>query len=535
MSQRSKLRQSRNQWKSKAGQRGEKNRYLRKELTRIKKERDRFKKELKESRAHQRRLETQSQAVAVQHKVDLVFLALQLFLLARIGFRAVCRVLHVLAPALGIPKVPCPQTVINWVSRLSLVRIQAVSMLKGLPLPSAPFCNGLIWMIDITIALGTGKILTVLALDAHHHQFSTAAPGFQDVQCMMVSVADSWTGETIASVLEKVIAVTGRPVAYLKDGGCDLQKAIRLLYERGRASPCIDDISHVVANLLKHWYHDHPLFETFLSACGSVSGKLKQTILACLSPPKVHTKARFMNVHRLIIWADRLLKLSPAGGAANRSMLSKLRACFGKLPLCRSFIKRFRDDAVALLKCQKILKTQGLSHATLAQCEPIIQSIPTARVRHGFFTYLNRQLEIARELNLDDVGLTISSDAIESLFGLAKQHGVGQVKDADRIAIRVPALCGTPTRTEAEHVLKITVAEQRELTDQFISLTKQRREVLAHPNRLEQLNTGQAHTHVELIPGSKNRSKDTQIIEFPVCYQNIGGPHPKCQNRVGYS
>ena len=66
-------------------------------------------------------------------------------------------------------------------------------------------------------------------------------------------------------------------------------------------------------------------------------------------------------------------------------------------------------------------------------------------------------------------------------FGLAKQLGVGQIKDADRIAIRLPALCGTPTRTEAEHVLKITVAEQRELTDQFISLTKQRRERPAHP------------------------------------------------------
>ena len=307
MSQRSKLRQSRSQWKFKAGQRGEKNRYLHKELTRIKKERDRFKKELKETRADLRRLEAQSQVLVVQHKVDLVLLALQLFLVAHIGFRAVCRVLHVLAPALGIPKVPCPQTVINWVTRLSLVRIQAASMLKGRPLPSAPFCNGLIWMIDITIALGTGKILTVLALDAHHHQFSTVAPGFQDVKCMMVSVADSWTGNTIASVLEKVIAVTGRPVAYLKDGGCDLQKAIRLLDERGLASPCIDDISHLIANVLKHWYQDHPLFETFLSACGSVSGKLKQTVLACLSPPKVHTKARFMNVHRLIIWADPVM------------------------------------------------------------------------------------------------------------------------------------------------------------------------------------------------------------------------------------
>ena len=49
-------------------------------------------------------------SVAVGPKVDLVYLALHLFLVARIGFRAVSRVLSLLAEPLGIKKVPCPQT-----------------------------------------------------------------------------------------------------------------------------------------------------------------------------------------------------------------------------------------------------------------------------------------------------------------------------------------------------------------------------------------------------------------------------------------
>jgi hypothetical protein len=184
---------------------------------------------------------------------------------------------------------------------------------------------------------------------------------------MAVSVADSWTGESIAGFLEHLIASAGRPTAYLKDGGTDLQKAIRLLGAQGMASPCIDDVSHIIANLLKWWYQDHPIFETFLSACGRVSGKLKQTVLACLAPPKVQTKARFMNVHRLIRCADRLLRLSSSGGARKGSTLSKLRTCLDRLPSCRAFIKRFRDDAVPLLECQRILKARGLSHSTIAQ------------------------------------------------------------------------------------------------------------------------------------------------------------------------
>src|SRR6266851_3400797 len=111
MSQLSKVRQSRNQWKHKATQRAEHDRYLRKQLSRVKTERDRATKALKEAQAHLRQLETQSRGLAVQHQVDLVFLALQLVLVARIGFRAVSRVLSLLAEALGIKKAPCPQTI----------------------------------------------------------------------------------------------------------------------------------------------------------------------------------------------------------------------------------------------------------------------------------------------------------------------------------------------------------------------------------------------------------------------------------------
>ena len=56
------------------------------------------------------------------------------------------------------------------------------------------------------------------------------------------------------------------------------------------SSPCLDDISHAVAGMLKRVYQAHPSFETFLSACSRVSGKLKHTILVCLAPPTVRTR-----------------------------------------------------------------------------------------------------------------------------------------------------------------------------------------------------------------------------------------------------
>ena len=289
-------------------------------------------------------------------------------------------------------------------------------------------------------------------------------------------------------------------------------------------SLAIDDISHLVAALLKRHYQAHPMFEPFLTACGKVSGNLKQTLLACLAPPQVQTKARFMNVHRLVRWATRVLRLSPAGRAAQGSALAQLRAGLDQLPACKAFIKRFHADALPLLACQKILKTQGLSHATLTQCDPLVAAIPSAAVRGPFAHYLQAQLAIATTLGLAEVGLPISSDPIESLFGLAKQHGTGELKDANRIATRLPALCGIPTRAEAHQVLEISVAHQTQLTGGLTSLTKQRREVLSTPEGLDNLGREQAAPPVELLPGPKNRANQPEISTISTGYKETGGP-----------
>jgi hypothetical protein len=108
---------------------------------------------------------------------------------------------------------------------------------------------------------------------------------------------------------------------------------------------------------------------------------------------------------------------------------------------------------------------------------------------------------------------------------MAKHHGVGQTQDASRLALRLPALCGAPTREEAQEVLRVSVARQRELTAQFTSLTQQRREVFGHPERLETLGLSQGQSYVELIPRAKNRENHETIVNISKGYKNRYGPH----------
>jgi len=154
----------------------------------------------------------------------------------------------------------------------------------------------------------------------------------------------------------------------------------------------------------------------------------------------------------------------------------------------------------------------------------LIDTMPSSALRQEFRAYLDFELETATTLGLDHIGLPISSDAIASLFGVAKQHGVGETPDANRMALRLPAFCGVPTREEAKQVLQVSVETQQELTDQFTSLTKQRREVLGHPERLESLSLEQATSHVELVPSPKNRSNHREIISISNGYEECHGP-----------
>ena len=522
MSTYAKMRKRRDNWRRKTAEVKAELSYKTREYKRIKKERGQYKEALRKAEAKLNELKQRKHPLPVCDKTSLVFLALQLFILARIGFRAISRVLAVLAPQLGLAKTPCTQTIINWVTRLSIARMKddMSPVHAGTPLLS----GGSILMLDASIGLGKGKILTVLALDAKHHLLNPGAPSLQHVRCVAVAVADTWTGETIADLLQKVIAHIGKPVAYLKDGGTDLGKAIRILSEQGSANVSIDDISHFIANLLKHEFQDHSMFDVFIRACGAVSKLFKQTILACLAPPKVSTKARFMNLHRLVKWAALLLKQSPRGRAAKGSLLQKLRDSLDRLPQCRRFINDFLLNAEPLIECQKILKTKGLSQESFDECRPVIATIPNPFIRIRFMDWLNKHLTIAQTLGLSKIGLPICSDSIESLYGVAKHHGTGQLKDANRIALRIPTLCGELTRQDAENVLRISVKEQQQYVRSLPSLTRQRREVLSQSGCLENINTDAGKLNLTLVAGSKSGQKHSDNTYKTLGYANGGDP-----------
>jgi hypothetical protein len=165
-----------------------------------------------------------------------------------------------------------------------------------------------------------------------------------------------------------------------------------------------------------------------------------------------------------------------------------------------------------------------LNQESVDECRPLIERIPNSYIRCGLTHWLEKHVGIAKTLGLHETGMPISSDTIESLFGVAKIHGTGEIKDANRIAPRIPVLCGKITRQDAENVLEISVKEQREWSCSSPSLTKRRRDVFSDSGGLEKIPTDDVNQNIELIVGSKPGQNAPFSNRKSVCYENHSEP-----------
>ena len=161
---------------------------------------------------------------------------------------------------------------------------------------------------------------------------------------------------------------------------------------------------------------------------------------------------------------------------------------------------------------RELLKTKGLCHATLAQGQARSAARPSARGRQDCEASLDSQLATAQTVGLDQMGVPMRAEAIASLCGVAKRHGVGQPQEAARSALRLPAWGGAPTPEEARPVLAISVASHHESTGQWPSLTTQRREGLGQRKDLDSLGQGQGAPPVERFARPKNRAHHPTIV-----------------------
>jgi len=303
----------------------------------------------------------------------------------------------------NLTKIPCANTIQNWVSKVGLYQLENATI---------DFADTEVSIIlDESIRLGQEKLLLVLAVPFAKQ--SEEALSFTDVKVVYMKGSKSWKGEAIADEIQNKLIDEGlKVVNVLSDQGNNLLNATKLLQ-----LDHLPDIGHAIAICLKQTFEKDPDYQVFNKLLASYSSKGVNQDLSYLIPPKLGSKARFMNQSRVIHWAELML--------TNWAKLSKTeKAFFAQLTEHKEIIQTLNTCMAIAQTIGLVLKTEGLSNQTLEKIEQKIKEIDTEKdLVNTFLTkikgYLGQYKQFLAKYPPTSC-VHVSSDIIESLFGKYK-------------------------------------------------------------------------------------------------------------------
>lgn len=492
----SRLQTSRNHWKTKAKER---NYELRKSKQRIKEltqSRNLWRTRYEEinDRCESKRQKTQLSDESIYFLM--VSLSLELNLICNVSFRAIPKVLRLLnhyLPDLGISmslNVPHFSSVINWSLRLGYF----LTLRQLHPMTKKWIC-----IMDHTIQVGCKKAFVVLKVPVECFVAHRALQ-LTDVEVLYLKVQEKWNGNEVFSSLSYLFNITGNPSQVVVDGGPDLKKGLRLINE-SMISPIkiTIDMTHLLANLLRKKYDNHPPFNEFMAKLAITKQKLQQTPYSYLIPKKERSKSRFLNLPALTQWYQNLKRyLTHAWETSDLSQEEKegLHQHFGWLASYKDLLEQLSLEMILFEDLQKLLKNQSLNELNYRQARTLVQQLNQPQMEQILLDHLKIEWEFAKTQPFRTL---LTSDIIESLFGkykyLIKPHSFSEI---NRSILILPAICQ-----------KIDL----QLVKSAFKSTKQKD--LNQWNRNEINQTLLAKRRKTIIPESKRSNTNKKIIPFP--------------------
>jgi hypothetical protein len=200
----------------------------------------------------------------------------------------------------GLPFESASHTTIqNWILRIGLYELQRPK----------EFADDWIWIVDHTIQIGIIKVLLVLGIRRSKWIQLDRPLVHTDLEVLELMPVEVSNGEVVCEQYKVVAQRNGVPQAILSDHGSDLQRGLKLLQKEHPDVIGLDDVTHKVASLLKAILESDDAWTAFKTRCGTTKAAIQQTPLAHLAPPKLKTKARYMNVSEQIRWGRTVCSL----------------------------------------------------------------------------------------------------------------------------------------------------------------------------------------------------------------------------------
>lgn len=318
--------------------------------------------------------------------------------------RTVVAILEIISKCFGgkLGKVPCYNTVENWVKKLGLSVYEEDRKTKS--------DQKYAMVIDESIMINREKLFLLLGIPAEHQGHPV---NHGDVTILHMEAGAQFTGDDVCKNIQKVSTNVGNMPEYIvSDQGHNLVNGI------GKSGiPSVSDISHAMGNMVKHRYGESDDFKGLTTLLGTIRLQYHLTDKAFLLPPNMRSICRFMNMASWVEWAQRMLSVYD-------TLSQELQDAYACLLDYKELIAELAIAIDAVKHVEEKCKNEGFNLKTHSECRKYIikHVIGNANSRRAMLGidmmgYLDQQKTMLTD---DSKNLNISSDIIESNFGIFK-------------------------------------------------------------------------------------------------------------------
>jgi hypothetical protein len=283
------------------------------------------------------------------------------------------------------------------------------------------------WLIDHSIQIGTCKCLVILGVRLSELPEGRALCHRDLEPIALVPMEDS-TKQAVAACLEEARPRTGTPRLIVDDHGADLHGGVEIFRAAYPETVEVYDITHKAACLLKARLEGDQRWKSYATGLGRAKSAVQQTELAALAPPSQRSKARFMNVGKLVGWGVATLALveDPARLASLGIATGRAREKLGWLGEYREPLREWSSYQGVIDGALDFVRRRGLYAGVEIDLGAVVpaQSGPAEGLRQELLDFVRGEGLKARP----GERLLGTTEVVESCFGKLKALEDGQSK-----------------------------------------------------------------------------------------------------------